>query len=179
MLYCIGMPAVYHKASPITQKVMMKLMSWLWVKVTTLDRTITIVRALIDPASSGSFINDHLAQFLWLPHSNKNAVVEGVGETGMHMWWLVWLQVSGIKDDTVKIEVEAFVLKKITKDLPLQPIPLALNKDHLPDLKLADLEFRTPACIGLLLGAEVFTSVLLDGRQTRPQCMLTANNTCF
>ena len=84
-----------------------------------------------------------------------------------------------MEDDTVKIGVEAFVLKKITKDLPLQPIPLALNKDHLLDLKLADMEFRTPACIGLLLGAEVFTSVLLDGRQTGPQCMLTVNNTCL
>ena len=67
-----------------------------------------------------------------------------------------------------KVGVEAYVLKKITKDLPLEPIPVALKWDHLSDLKLADPDFRTPARIDLLLGAEVFTSILRDGRRTGP-----------
>ena len=47
------------------------------------------------------------------------------------------------------------------------------------DLKLADTDFRTPAHIDLLLGAEVFTSILLDGRWTGPQGTPFAINTCF
>ena len=71
------------------------------------------------------------------------------------------------------------MLKKITKDLPLQPIPIALKWDHLTDLKLADPDFRTPARIDLLLGAEVFTTILRDGRRTGPRGTPSALNTCF
>ena len=76
---------------------------------------------------------------------------------------------SGVEDDSAKVGVEAYVLKKITKDLPLEPIPAALKRDHLSGLKLADPDYRTPARIDLLLGAEVFTSILRDGRRTGPR----------
>ena len=72
------------------------------------------------------------------------------------------------------------MLKKVTKDLPLNPIPLALNWDCISDLELADPEYRTPARIDLLLGAaEVFTSILRDGRRTGPRGTSSASNTCL
>ena len=88
----------------------------------------------------------------------KNVMVEGVGGTSTPTRGSVWFQVSGVEDDAEKIGVEAYVLKKVTKDLPLHPIPLALKWDHISNLELADPEFRTPARIDLLLGAEVFAS---------------------
>ena len=69
------------------------------------------------------------------------------------------------------------MLKKITKDLPLHPIPLALKWDHISDLKLAYPEFRTLARIDLLLGAEIFASILRDGRRTGPRGTPSAINT--
>ena len=63
--------------------------------------------------------------------------------------------------------------------LPLHPIPIALKWDHISDLELADPEFCTPACIDLLLGAEVFASILLDGRRTGPRGTPSAINTCL
>ena len=78
----------------------------------------------------------------------------------------VWFQVSGVEDGAEKIGVEAYVLKKVTRDLPLHPIPIALKWDHLSNLELADPDFRTSARIDLLLGAEVFASILRDGRRT-------------
>ena len=71
------------------------------------------------------------------------------------------------------------MLKKVTKDLPLHPIPLTLKWDHISDLELADPEFRTPARIDLLLGAEVFASILRDGRRTGPRATPSAINTCL
>ena len=59
-------------------------------------------------------------------------------------------------------------VKKFTKDLPLHPIPVSVKWDHLSDIRLEESDFRTPAHIDLLLGAEVFTSILHDGRQTGP-----------
>ena len=113
------------------------------------------------------------------PSSNKNARVEGVAGTTTPTRGFIWFQVSGIEDDAETIWVEAYMLKKITKDLPLHPIPLALKWDHLCDLKLADSEFRTRARIDLLLGAEVFTSILQDGRRTGLRGTPSAINTCL
>ena len=48
------------------------------VKVTAADGSSTVVRALIDPGSSASFVGERLAQHLRLPHSKKNTRVEGV-----------------------------------------------------------------------------------------------------
>ena len=75
---------------------------------------------------------------------------------------------SGVKDNGEKIGVEACVLKRITKDLLPPTIPLALKWKHLSDSRLAYLDFRPTACITLLLEAEVFTSIVLDGQQTGP-----------
>ena len=80
----------------------------------------------------------------------------------------VWFQAYSIEDDGEKIGVEAFVLKKITKDLSLHPILLAIKWEHLLDLKLADPDFSTLVCIDLLLGTEVFTSIVCDGWHTGP-----------
>ena len=75
---------------------------------------------------------------------------------------------SGLEDDLEKVGVEAYVLKKITKDLLLERTLVALKWDHLSNFKLADPDFRTPACIYMLLGAEVFMSILHDGRRNGP-----------
>ena len=47
------------------------------------------------------------------------------------------------------------------------------------DLKVTDSDFRAPAHIDLLLGAEVFMSILHDGRWTGPQGTPSAFNTYF
>ena len=50
---------------------------------------------------------------------------------------------------------------------------------NLSDQKLADTNFRTPACIDLLLVAEVIASILLGGRRTGPRGTPSEINTCF
>ena len=149
------------------------------VKVTAADGSSTIARALIDPGSSASFVHERLAQHLRLPRKSKNAFIQGVAGSTTRTRGSVWFQVSGVEDDSEKVGVEAFVLKKITRDLPIEPILAALKWEHLTDLKLADPDFRTPARIDLLLGAEVFTSILRDGRRTGPRGTPSALNTCF
>ena len=72
---------------------------------------------------------------------------------------------SGVEDGTKIIGVEPYVLKKTTNDLPLQSIPVVLQRDHLSGLKLADSDFRT--------------LVLCDGWQAGPRGTPSAINTCF
>ena len=150
------------------------------VKVTAPNGSSTIARALIDPGSSTSFVHERIAQLLRLPRSKKNVMVEGVGGTTTPTHEDPYGSRSlALRTMQRRIGVEAYVLKKVTKDLPLHPIPLALKWDHISDLELADPEFRTPARIDLLLGAEVFTSILRDGRRTGPRGTPSAINTCL
>ena len=78
-------------------------------KVTTANGYSTVVRALIEIGSSASFAHEWLAQHLCLPHSNKNASVEGVAEASTPTRGSVWFQVSGVEDDEEKVGVEAYV----------------------------------------------------------------------
>ena len=179
----IGTLTIYYKGNPRTWKVCKEeiyvealsvseqvLLMTCKVKVTTPYGSSTIIRALIDPESSGSFFHERITQYLRLPCRNKNARVEGVAGTTTPTRGSAWYQVCGIENDVEETGVEAYMLRKITKDLhvPLHPIPLALKWGHLSDLKLADSEFRTLARIDLLLGAEVFTTILCDGQRTGP-----------
>ena len=78
-----------------------------------------------------------------------------------------------------QIRVEAYVLNKITKDLPLHPIRLGLKWDHLSGIKLANSDFRSPVRIDLLLGAEILMGILHDGWQTGLWGTPSEINTCF
>ena len=79
-------------------------------------------------------------------------MLEGVGGTSTPTRGSVWFQVSRVEDDAEKIGVEAYVLKKVTKDLPSASYSICLKWDHISDLELAYPELRTPARIDLLLG---------------------------
>ena len=108
-----GKEETHVKALSVSQQVLLMTCK---VKVTAPDRCSTIVRALIDRRSSTSFLHERIMQFR-LPHSKKNARVEGVAGTTTPTRGSVWFQVSGVEDDAEKIGLQAYVLKKITKDL--------------------------------------------------------------
>ncbi len=103
----------------------------------------THARALLDSASSNSFISERLAQHLHLPRSRLLAQVAGircvshqsVAQVVVHFSVLsVW-----VADEV--FEVDAIVLPKVTCDLPLHPVSLDSKWHHLSGIKLADSDF--------------------------------------
>ena len=99
------------------------------VKVTAADSSSTLVTALMDPGSSGSYVHERLAQHLGLPRKSKNVIIEGVAGSSACTQGSVWFPVSGVETDSEKVGVEECVLK-ITKDLLLETIPLLLSTTH-------------------------------------------------
>lgn len=59
--------------------------------------------------------------------------------------------------------IDAIVLSKICTYQPSTNIDFK-NWSHIKKLKLADLHFYKPGSIDLLLGAEIFSQILQDGR---------------
>ena len=65
-------------------------------------------------------------------------------------------------DDRV-IPVEAFVLEKVTRELPSAPLdPKALRR--LGRLKLADPKFYKPGPIDILIGNDVYERLMMAGK---------------
>ena len=57
-------------------------------------------------------------------------------------------------------------MPQVTCNLPSQHIPFKAEWDHLADLTLADPDFGRPGKIDLLLGVEVFSQVVRQGRRS-------------
>ena len=63
------------------------------------------------------------------------------------------------------LDVAAVITPRVTCDLPLHPVSFSSKWNHLSGIPLADPDFGSPAQIDLLLGVDVFVSVLRSGRR--------------
>ena len=124
-------------------------------------------RALLDSASSVSFVSERLAQALRLPRSHRNASIQGVAglSHSLHSQSFTTLVVSPLQDPRREITVNAVITPRVTCDLPTQRIPFDTSWQHLADLTLADPDFGLPGKIDLLLGVDVFVDVMRQGRR--------------
>ena len=140
------------------------------VQVITPQGLTTHARALLDCASSVSFISEHLVQHLRLPRLRQAAQISGIAGMSAHSntQSVVQFQVSPVWSTDAVVQVEAIVLSKVTCDLPINPVQMDQAWHHLTKLRLADPDFGVPSKIDILLGIDVFTSVLLQGRRQGP-----------
>ena len=124
-------------------------------------------RALLDSGSSTSFISKRLAQLLRLECKKRNITISGVGDLSSKssVQSITKFSISPINSSASSIEVNALVIPRVTCDLPTSPVPFNVKWQHLDRLLLADPEFGVPGRIDVLLGVDVFSQVLLNGRR--------------
>ena len=127
-------------------------------------------RALLDSASSTSFVSEKLAQCLHLPRSSQNALISGVAGLARNCstQFITHFGVCSTYSPTRKIDVTAVVVPRVTCDLPLHPVPFNSKWNHLSNICLADPGFGHPGRIDLLLGVEVFIDAVYQGRRSGP-----------
>ena len=131
------------------------------------DGCTTQARALLDSASSTSFISERLAQHLRLPRFRRQAQITGIGglaHTACDQSFTCF-RIAPVFSVGEGLEVEAIILPKVTSDLPLSPVPFDPEWHHLSGVTLADPDFGSPGMVDVLLGVDVFSSVLLHGRR--------------
>lgn len=75
------------------------------------------------------------------------------------------IAISPLQECTKEISVNAAIVPRVTCNLPSRYIPFKAEWNHLADLTLADPEFGRPGKIDLLLGVEVFSQVVRQGRR--------------
>jgi len=145
------------------------------------DGLTTQARALLDSASSTSFVSERLAQYLHLPHLRRQAQITGIGGLAHQSLGqsLVHFGVAPMSATGERLDVEAIVLPKVTSDLPLHPVPLDPKWHHLAGIGLADPDFGSPGPVNVLYGVDVLSSVLLHGQQFGPTGSPTVFETHF
>ena len=138
-------------------------------------------RALLDPASSSSFVSERLVQGLGIPRTRHEVTVSSVaGLTSPTPFKSIsTIRITPTHCTERKISFTAIVVPRVTSDLPLSPVSLKPEWTHLDHLPLADAEFDTPGRIDLLLGVDVYVESLLHGRRKGPPDSPVAFNTIF
>ena len=143
------------------------------------DGSAVSVRALLDSASSASFVSERLVRSLCLPRQRHTTTISGVaGLTRNSLQSLTQLTISS-RQTTHKFNITAIVVPRVTCDLPIHPVTFGSNWDHLNHLPLADPNFGCPGRIDMLLGVDVFTEALLHGRRVGPPGTPVAFETVF
>ena len=126
-------------------------------------------RALLDSGSEASFITERLSRRLGLPR-RRGPMITSIGETTPHIRpkGLVNVQVTDTHQAGKVHSVQALVLPKITTSTPAQPVSGQRRWNHLTGLTLADPDYGTTGFVDILLGADMFSRVVLHGRRLGP-----------
>lgn len=138
-------------------------------------------RALLDSASSTSFISERLAQGLCLPRSRHSIRISGITGISHHspLQSVATLNACAVHASTNDLLISAVIVPRITYDLPVQPVHCNSQWTHLNDLELADPNFGCPGRIDLLLGVDVYADVVLHGWRSGPPGSPVAFETMF
>ncbi len=119
-------------------------------------------RALIDQGSQASLISESAAQVLGLPKYTSDIEISGVGlgasKRSKHR---IFIEIRSHFGNEIDLEVPAYILPKLTGDLPnniIQDDPTRWQ-----NIILADPQYAFPGPIDVLLGADVYGSILLKG----------------
>jgi hypothetical protein len=150
-----------HSDDPLTV-----LLGTALVHVCDRSGTWQVVRALIDSASQISAITLSCSQRLGLRYAPWTTPVSGLAGTPI-------LDVRGIATCKVRpkfasepeLTVKAWVLPTLTSDMPRQSLPQNV-KDQYSNFALADPSFHVSSPIDMLLGADLFPSIM-DGRKEK------------
>ena len=112
-----------------------------------------VARALLDPASTASFVTERLVQHLKLCKQRQEITINGTGETQRctQSNAVVNTDLTSTQNSSTFTNVQAIVLPSLTKCLPITTIPRGY-RSHLASLKLADPEFNVSKSIDVLLG---------------------------
>ncbi|XP_073944620.1 uncharacterized protein [Choristoneura fumiferana] len=123
---------------------------------------IVYFRALVDQGSQATFITESAAQLLNLKKTPLSANVTGIGNHAVKARHIVNLDIYSPIDTHYVMQAKAHVLTKLTPMLPTKEFDIT-QWPALSQVKLADPHLNKPGPIDLLLGADVYACILLQG----------------
>ncbi|KAJ8963863.1 hypothetical protein NQ317_004277 [Molorchus minor] len=134
-------------------------------------------RALLDSGSQSHFISEKMCEKLSLKPSYVKHAVRGVGRTLTNINKQVDVSIMSCYNN-FNMNIKCLVIPQITDELPLKSFDKYLL--NIPStINLADPEFNNTGEIDILLGSNVFWSILSIGQERLGQNMPLLQNTQF
>ncbi|XP_029177465.1 uncharacterized protein LOC114945397 [Nylanderia fulva] len=135
------------------------------------------IRALIDPGSEATFVTERVVQLLKAKRKRTHIEVFGLGgqSTGFANY-IVYLHLNSCNRQE-SLPVHALVFSKLTS---YQSVQSMCNQHvHLQGLQLADPDPTNREPIDLLIGADLYGLILLEGLRRGPRDSPVAQQTIF
>lgn len=137
------------------------------------------LRALIDSGSQSSFITENAVQKLNLKKTANRVQVYGLGRVDAGISpGIVRLTIGSIHDPLFAIQMDALVMPKLTNLMPSENIDISYWK-HLTGIQLADPKFFEPGNIDIIIGANLYASIILQGVKVGVRGTPLAQETVF
>ncbi|XP_063897988.1 uncharacterized protein LOC135118861 [Helicoverpa armigera] len=157
----LATPSSSHAVNNVTNEEREVLLTTLRLEVKTVDGNYIQLRGLLDQGSQVSLITENAAQRLRLPRRKLSAVVSGIGSLSGNCKGSMTLECKSIHSD-YRFNLETLIMKKLTNNLPTTSFSTK-NWSYLENLKLADPHFNISGPIDLLLGADTYSELILNG----------------
>lgn len=141
----------------------MVLLSTVLIEICDASGTYHTVRAIIDGGSQTNVITQRCVQRLRLKPSRTSLSIFGLGQLSSRVSNCVSCTIRPRGQMSPTFEVDTVVLPKICADMPNSFVPIQ-DWQYISNLKLADPGFNVPSSVDMLLGAEIFSLILRDGR---------------
>ncbi|XP_012524163.1 uncharacterized protein LOC105829678 [Monomorium pharaonis] len=154
---------VFFSHSPLPYSRHQVLLATARLHVSSPRGNVIKTRALIDPGSETSLISERLVRRLKLDRLRSVVLLTGVGaQSSQKTKGMVQLKIKPHFRSNYEATIFAYILTNITSQIPSTNLT-SKSWAHLEGLQLADTHFSTPGPIEMLLGADVYTNILLEG----------------
>lgn len=135
------------------------------------------LKALIDQGSQTTFVTNRVRHLLNLPVTAVEIPIMGIGNNiAEKITQSTSFNIQSLVNPDFSLNIEALAMTTISKVRPPERARLSDWK-HLNGIKLADPTCCTPGKIDILLGAEVFSQIILPGLRRGPANSPIAQNT--
>ena len=147
------------------------------VNVVTAGGRAFVIRASLDLDSEASFVSESLVQRLRLPRAFASVTITGIGaKSAVTSRGRVSIRISLRVSSSFELDVDALILPQLTSYAPPDMVS-GVSWPHLAGLAFADPDLSSGLRVELLLGADIFSHVLLPGVMRGPSGSLVAQNT--
>ncbi|XP_060519743.1 uncharacterized protein LOC132697963 [Cylas formicarius] len=136
------------------------------------------IRAILDSGAQTSFLTKRCATMLGLSKYNISISINGLESMSMSAYSAVHCEIAPLATKSHTFHVETVVVDQICNKMPNMSFdPNSL--EFLKELKLADPQWYTQSEVQLLIGAEIYGSLIQDGHLYFGPNVPTCLNTVF